>query len=91
LRLNLGTGRQRKKLARLLSISDGFKVVAVRIGCDDHVKPKPSSFLASIKISKLRAIICLTGSNPTPGTKIFNVYAVIEARPKIAPFSLWGQ
>jgi hypothetical protein len=30
-------------------------------------------------------------NDDTPGTKIFNVYAVIEARPKIAPFSLWGQ
>jgi hypothetical protein len=28
------------------------------------------------------------GSTPTPGTIFFKVYAVIEARPKIAPFSL---
>ena len=43
--LNLGTGRQRQKFFRLLSISDGFKVIAVCTGCDDHVKPMPPRFL----------------------------------------------
>ena len=55
--LHLGTQRQRQQFVRPLSISDRLKVVAVRARCDDHVKPKPSSFLDVAHVSPVLDVL----------------------------------